>query len=132
MPAGISSLFNTSPVTESTLRNSLSSASNVPCQSSPSTQVTKFAEAIDRMPLGHPINDVGEIGFRIEPVELGGLQHGIEHRGALTAGLGTEEQKILSRHGNTAQRSLRRVVVDADAAVTGTESERISTRQRIL
>ena len=48
-PAGISSLSSTSPVRGSMRRNSLSSPSQVPCQSSPSTQVTPVTKRLDSM-----------------------------------------------------------------------------------
>jgi hypothetical protein len=46
-PAGISSLSKTSPVPGSTRRKSLSSPSQVPCHSSPSTQVTPVTKRLD-------------------------------------------------------------------------------------
>src|SRR5438046_4767705 len=48
-PDGISSLSRTSPVRGSTRRKSLSSPSQVPCQSSPSTQVTPVTKRLDSM-----------------------------------------------------------------------------------
>jgi hypothetical protein len=39
----------------------------------------------------------GEIGLGIEAVELGALQHGIEDRRTLAAGLGAEEQEVFAR-----------------------------------
>ena len=46
-PGGISSVSRTSPVRGSTRRRSLSSPSQVPCQSSPSTQVTPVTKRLD-------------------------------------------------------------------------------------
>ena len=46
-PGGISSLSRTSPVRGSTRLKSLSSPSQVPCQSSPSTQVTPVTKRLD-------------------------------------------------------------------------------------
>src|SRR5574342_1108197 len=48
-PGGISILSRTSPVRGSTLLNSLSSPSQVPCQSSPSIQVTPVTKRLDSM-----------------------------------------------------------------------------------
>src|SRR6266849_3919228 len=48
-PGGISSLSRTSPVRGSTRLKSLSSPSQVPCQSSPSTQVTPVTKRLDSM-----------------------------------------------------------------------------------
>jgi hypothetical protein len=50
--------------------------------------------------LCHAVDDVGKIGFRIEAVELGRLQNGINCRGAFTAGVGTQEQEIFPGDGN--------------------------------
>src|SRR2546426_9766226 len=46
-PGGISSRSRTSPVRGSTRRKSLSSPSQVPCQSSPSIQVTPVTKRLD-------------------------------------------------------------------------------------
>src|SRR2546428_4088632 len=46
-PGGMSSFSRTSPVRGSTRRKSLSSPSQVPCQSSPSTQVTPVTKRLD-------------------------------------------------------------------------------------
>lgn len=73
------------------------------------------------MPFCHEVDDVGEIGFRVEPVELGGFQHGIDDGGALTAGFGAEEQIVFAGDGDAAQGAFGGVVVDADAAVRGVE-----------
>src|SRR5438105_7554932 len=48
-PGGISSLSRTSPVFGSTRLTSLSSPSQVPCQSSPSLQVTPVTKRLDSM-----------------------------------------------------------------------------------
>ena len=48
-PGGISSRSRTSPVPGSTRLTSLSSPSQVPCQSSPSTQVTPVTKRLDSM-----------------------------------------------------------------------------------
>src|ERR687897_880844 len=48
-PDGISSLSKTSPIQGSTRLSSLSSSSQVPCQSSPSIQVTPVTKRLDSM-----------------------------------------------------------------------------------
>src|SRR4029450_5562200 len=48
-PGGITRFSRTSPVRGSTLLNSLSSPSQVPCQSSPSTQVTPVTKRLDSL-----------------------------------------------------------------------------------
>jgi hypothetical protein len=49
------------------------------------------------MPLGHAVDDIGQIGLRVETVQLRRFQNGVEDRGPLTTGLGAQEEKILSR-----------------------------------
>ena len=49
IPGGIPSVSSTFPVRESTRRTSLSSPSQVPCQRSPSTQVTPVTKRLDSM-----------------------------------------------------------------------------------
>lgn len=54
------------------------------------------------MSLRHTVDDVGEVGFRIEAVELGGFEHAVDDGGAPAAGFGAEQQVILPRDGNPA------------------------------
>jgi len=49
VPAGIAIVSSTSPLRGSTRRTSLSSPSQVPCQSSPSIQVTPVTKRLDWM-----------------------------------------------------------------------------------
>jgi len=44
--------------------------------------------------------DVGEIVLRVEAVELGAFDQRVECSGALAAGFGPEEQKVLTGDGN--------------------------------
>ena len=60
----------------------------------------QFGEAVDWMAPGHTIYDVGEVSLRIEAVEFGAFQHGIEDCGAFAAGIGSKEQEILAGNGN--------------------------------
>ena len=48
----------------------------------------------------HALDHIGEPGLRIEAIEFGALQYGVENGGTLAAGLGSEEQEILPRYGN--------------------------------
>ena len=45
---------------------------------------------------------VGEVVLRVETVELGALDQGIDRGGAATAGIGASEQVILAANGNHA------------------------------
>jgi hypothetical protein len=55
------------------------------------------------MSCGHTVNDVGEIGFQVQPIELCGFQYGVERGGTFTLGVGAQEQEVLPCHGDTAQ-----------------------------
>ena len=81
---------------------------------------------------GHAVDDVGEIGFRIEAVELGALQHGVEDRGAFAAGIGSEEQEILAGNGDAAQCPLSDIIVDREPTVPGIADQRLPAAERIL
>lgn len=41
------------------------------------------------------VDDIAEVGFRIEAVELGGFQHGVDDGGTLATDFGAEEQMVL-------------------------------------
>jgi hypothetical protein len=52
---------------------------------------------------------LGDIVLRVESVELGALNQGVDRRGAASAGIGASEQIIFpAAYGNTAQRAPRR------------------------
>jgi hypothetical protein len=68
----------------------------------------------------HAINHIGESGLRIEAIEFGALQHGIEGDGALAAGFGSEEQEVVAGDGDAARRAFSDIIVDREAAVAGT------------
>ena len=79
----------------------------------------------------HVVDDVGEIGFGIEAVELGGFEHGVDDGGALTAGFGAEEQIVFTGDGDAAQGAFGGVVVDADAAIGGVEAQALPAAKRV-
>ena len=64
------------------------------------------------MAAAEAVDDSGDVGFRIEAVELGGLGDGVDDRRAFAAGVGAEEQKVLPRQGDPSQLPLGQVVVD--------------------
>jgi hypothetical protein len=82
--------------------------------------------------LGHAIDDISKIGFGIEPIELGGRQHGGERGGVFAAGLGTEEQEVFTGDGDAAQTAFGGIVVDRQTAITGVARERVPSGRRIL
>ena len=51
------------------------------------------------MAVCHAVDYVAKPGLRIEAIEFGALQHGIENGGTLAAGFGPEEQKVLTGDG---------------------------------
>jgi hypothetical protein len=50
--------------------------------------------------IGDAGEHVGDIVLRVETVELGGLDQGIDCRGAATTGIGAGKQVILAANGN--------------------------------
>ena len=79
----------------------------------------QFAEPIDRVTAGHAIDHVTEPGLRVEVVEFGAFQYGVEDCGALAAGVGSEEHEIFTGNGNAAQCPLSDIIVDREPAITG-------------
>ena len=69
------------------------------------------------------IEDVGEVGLRVEAVQLCRLddRHGAGER--LGAGVGAREEPVFSSDADRAQGALGRIVVDADAAVLEEQAE---------
>jgi len=57
---------------------------------------------IDRMTLCDPFENVAEIGFRVEAVELRRLHDRVDRCGALTAGVGTSEEVVLASERDAA------------------------------
>ena len=92
----------------------------------------QFAKPVDRVALGHAIDHVAEPGLRIEAIELGALQHGVEDRGPLTARLRAQEQEVLAGDGDAAQRALGDIIVDRQPAIAGIAGQRLPAAQRIL
>ena len=66
--------------------------------------------------IGDAGEQVGEVLLRVDAVELGGFDQGIE-RGAFAAGIGAGEQVIFAADGDAAQRPLGGIVVELQAAV---------------
>jgi hypothetical protein len=83
------------------------------------------------MAFGEAVDDIGEIGFGVEPIQFCGLKNGIENGRPVAAGLGAEEQEILPGQGDTSQSSLGWIVVYADASVAGVKRQGIPAIERI-
>ena len=67
--------------------------------------------------IGQPGEHVGEPGLRVDAVELGGLDQGVDRGRPLAAAIGTGEGPVAPADGHTAQRPLGRVVAQADPPV---------------
>ena len=78
------------------------------------------------------IEHAGEIGLGVETVELCSLDERVEDCRAVTAAVGTEEQKVLARDSDAAQQSLGQIVVDAEPAVVDIAGQGIPAAQPIL
>ena len=61
--------------------------------------------------IGDAVQEIAEIGFGIEAVELGGFDEGIDRGGALAAGIRSGEEIVLATEGNGTKRSLGGVVI---------------------
>ena len=61
------------------------------------------------MSAGELVDDVGQVGFRVQAIELGALDQGVEDGGAFATGVGAEEQEVLAGDGDAAQQSFGRV-----------------------
>jgi hypothetical protein len=57
------------------------------------------------------VDDGGDVGFRVEVVQLGGLGYGVDDDGSPAALVGSEEQKVFPRQSDAAQLSLGEVVI---------------------
>ncbi len=52
------------------------------------------------MASGELADGVGEVGFRVEAVQLGGFDQGVEDGGAVAACVGPDEQEVLATDGD--------------------------------
>src|SRR5215831_2423344 len=69
------------------------------------------------------VQHAGEISLGVETVQLCSLDDRIQDGRAVTAAIGTEEQKIFARDSYAPQQSLRQIVVDAEPAVVDADSD---------
>jgi len=70
----------------------------------------QLADAVDLV-IGNAGEDVAQIGFGVEVVELGGFDEGVDGGGALTAGIGSCEEIVLAAESDAADGALGGVVV---------------------
>src|ERR1700686_1819296 len=74
---------------------------------------------------------VGEIVLRVETVELGTLDQGVDCSGAAASGIGAGKQIILAANGDTAQGAFGGIVVERQAAVVEETHQRGPARPDI-
>jgi hypothetical protein len=67
--------------------------------------------------IGDPGEYLAQVGLRVQAVQLGGADQAVERGGALAAGVGTREQKILPSQSHRAQGAFGGVVIDFDPSV---------------
>ena len=75
--------------------------------------------------LGDAGEDVGEPGLRVDVVEFGGADERVHHRRPLAATIGAGEEPGLASEADAAQRPLRGVIGQADAAVVEEAGEAV-------
>src|SRR3546814_2251609 len=82
-----------------------------------------------RWPAGrYLLDDVGDIGLRLNPIELGGLDDGVDSGGAFAAGLRSGEQPVLAADGDRSDRALGDIIVDLRSSFVEIAGDRKSTR----
>src|SRR3546814_15328830 len=74
---------------------------------------------------GDLLDDIGDIGLRLDPVELRGLDDGVDGGGAFAAGLRSGEQPVLAADGNGPDGALGDIVVDLRHALADVAGERV-------
>jgi hypothetical protein len=76
----------------------------------------QFVDPIDRV-VGDALQHVGQIGLRVQVVELGRTHEAVNRSRSFSAGIGTGKQVVFAAQGDGAQRPFGGVVVDFDSAV---------------
>lgn len=69
------------------------------------------------MAVGQPVENVCEISFWIETIELRRLDERVENGGSVSACIGADEKKILACNGNSSEQPLGAIIVDIRMAV---------------
>ena len=78
------------------------------------------------------VQHAGKICLGVETGQLCGLDDRIQDGRAVTAAIGTKEQKIFARDSYAPQQSLGQIVVDAEPAVVDIAGQGIPAAQPIL
>jgi hypothetical protein len=75
---------------------------------------------------------IGEPGFRIDVVELGGGDEQVDSRSPLTAATGAAEGLVPAAKPNTAQRALGGIVGETDSAIVEEAGEGVPALQHVI
>jgi len=81
--------------------------------------------------VGDTFEDMVEVEFRIEAVELGGAEQRIDDGGAFATGVRACEEIVLTTERNHAQRPFGGVVVDLQMSIVDVASQRLPAREGI-
>ena len=81
--------------------------------------------------IGDAGQDVTQVGFRVEAVELGRFGERVDGGGTLATRVRSGEEIILAAKGDAADRTLGGIIVDLDAAIVDVAGLGIPTIQRI-
>ena len=76
----------------------------------------QFVDAVDFV-IGDAGENVAEIGFGINGVELAGFDEGVDGSGAIAAPVGSSKEIVLAAKGNAPDGALSGVVVNLDTAI---------------
>ena len=67
--------------------------------------------------LGNAGNDVSQVGLGIETVQFAGRNKRIDCGAAFTTTVGAEVEEVFPAESNSSQCTLRRIIVNLDAAI---------------
>jgi len=90
----------------------------------------ELADAVDRV-VGNSRQDGAKVERRINPVELGRSNQGIERSGALASGIGSKKQIVFPAKSHSAERSFGRAVVDLQKAVVDIARKSAPARENV-
>lgn len=83
----------------------------------------QFRDAIDFV-IGDAGEDIAEVGFWVEAVELCGFDERVDGGGAFSTGIRSGKEIILAAEGDAADRTLGGIVVDLDLAIVDVACQR--------
>src|SRR5579871_1629752 len=81
--------------------------------------------------VGDAAKQVGDVGLRVELVELGAFDQGVHGRGAPATGIGASKEIVLAADGDAAQRALSGIVVEGETTIVEAAAERGPSRSHV-